>query len=196
MVARQLILLMGGIVGVDSTVGVGSVFWFELSVGVEPQSAAENLRPTRPVIREADKRGLKRTLLYVEDNPANLAFVEQLISRHPDLQLLTAGTGRLGFQMARKDQPEVILMDINLPDISGIEVLKMLRLDPETAHIPVVALSANAMQYDIENGLKAGFLGYLAKPIKIDQFNETIRMALAFAEEGLNTAPIRPGPRA
>ena len=111
-----------------------------------------------------------RTLLYVEDNPANLKVVEQLIARRPDIRLLTAVNGNLGIELARDNQPEVILMDINLPGISGLEALKILREDPTTAHIPIVALSANAMQRDIDKGLQAGFFWYLTKPIKVNEF--------------------------
>ncbi len=190
-VAKQLIQLMGGVIGVESTVGMGSIFWFELSVGVEPQMPAESFSPKRSVPRAAETEGRKRTLLYVEDNPANLSLVEQLVARNHDLRLLTAGTGRLGVKLARANQPEVILMDINLPDISGLEALRILHQDPATAHIPVVAISANAMPYDIENGLHAGFFRYLTKPIKLHEFNETLNAALAFAEEGL--ARVRDG---
>src|SRR5207248_5656302 len=96
-----------------------------------------------------------RTLLYVEDNPANLKLVEQLVARRPTMRLLSALDGNRGIQIARASQPEVILMDINLPGISGIEALNILREDPSTAHIPVLALSANAMPRDIEKGLEA-----------------------------------------
>jgi CheY-like chemotaxis protein len=92
-------------------------------------------------------------LLYVEDNPASMKLVQQLVARHLDIRLLTAVNGTLGIiEVARTDQPMVILMDINLPGISGIEALKVLRQDQVTAHIPVVALSANAMPRDIEAG--------------------------------------------
>jgi CheY-like chemotaxis protein len=86
-------------------------------------------------------------LLYVEDNPANLRLVEQIIARRPDLRLLTEVNGRLGIEAARASQPEMILMDINLPDINGFEALRILRETPATAHIPVVALSANATRW-------------------------------------------------
>ena len=98
------------------------------------------------------------------------------------MRLLSAGDGTLGIELARANQPEVILMDINLPGISGIEALKILREDPATAHIPVVALSANAMPRDIEKGLEAGFFRYLTKPIKVNEFMDTLDVALEFAE--------------
>jgi CheY-like chemotaxis protein len=98
--------------------------------------------------------------------------------------LLSAVDGNRGIELARTCQPDVILMDINLPGISGIEALRILREDPATAHIPVVALSANAIPRDIEKGLQAGFFRYLTKPIKVSDFTDALNVALAFAEEG------------
>jgi len=121
----------------------------------------------------------------VEDNPANLTLVEQLIARRPDLRLLSAGDGATGIELAHAHLPEVILMDINLPGISGIEALNILRADPVTAHITVVALSANAMPHDIEKGLEAGFFRYLTKPIKVVEFMDTLDLALECAETSL-----------
>jgi len=102
----------------------------------------------------------RRTLLYVEDNPANLTLVEELLGRGSDMRLMSARDGKLGIQIARASQPDVILMDINLPGLSGLEALKILREDPVTAHIPIVALSANAMPRDIRKGLEAGFFRF------------------------------------
>ena len=133
-----------------------------------------------------------RTLLYVEDNPANLKLVEQLIARRPDMRLLSARDGTSGIALARIHLPDVILMDINLPGISGIEALKILREDPATAHIPVIALSANAMPRDIEKGLEAGFFRYLTKPIKVNEFMDALDVALEFSETGSDDA-IRTG---
>ncbi|MEI7845138.1 MAG: response regulator [Chloroflexota bacterium] len=127
--------------------------------------------------------GWQPTLLYVEDNPANLKLVEQIIERRPDIRLLTAVNGTSGVELARYSQPDVILMDINLPDISGIEALKILRAGPLTARIPVIALSANAMPRDIKNGLEAGFLRYITKPIKINEFMQALDYALEFVEK-------------
>ncbi|MFZ3253774.1 MAG: response regulator [Syntrophales bacterium] len=121
------------------------------------------------------------TLLYVEDNPANLKLVEQIIAHHPDIRLLIAVNGNSGIELARDNQPDVILTDINLPDINGFEVLKILREDPLTMHIPVIAISANAMQLDIERGLKAGFFRYITKPIKVNKFMEALDVPLKFA---------------
>ena len=123
------------------------------------------------------------TLLYVEDNPANMRLVEQIIVRRPDISLLTAVNGDSGIEIARASLPDLILMDINLPGINGYEALKILRSDPVTAHIPVIAISANAMPLDIERGLKAGFFRYITKPIKVDEFMEALDMALEFTEK-------------
>ena len=111
-----------------------------------------------------------------------------MIARRPDIRLLGAVNGTLGNELARASQPDVILMDINLPGISGIEALKILREDPATAHIPVVALSANAMLSDIEKGLEAGFFSYLTKPIKVNEFMNALDDALKFSEMGLVNA--------
>jgi CheY-like chemotaxis protein len=123
-----------------------------------------------------------RTVLYVEDNPANLELVEQLIARRPDLRMLSAADATLGIEFARAYLPEVILMDIHLPGISGIEAMKILRADPSTAHIPIIALSANAVPRDIERALEAGFFNYLTKPIKVAQFMEVLDVALKHSQ--------------
>jgi CheY-like chemotaxis protein len=179
--SKRVVELMGGEIGVESATGVGSVFWFELNTAAAPQFAVDDVEPAAIPEVPVQPGVPLRTLLYVEDNPANLKLVEQLIARHPDMRLLSAGDGNLGIQLARTHHPDVILMDINLPGISGIEVLRILRDDPATAHIPVVAISANAMPRDIEMGLKAGFLRYLTKPIKISEFMDTLKVALEFA---------------
>jgi PAS domain S-box-containing protein len=176
--SKRLVELMGGVLGVESNVGVGSVFWCELGAAAAPELEAETAKPAAVAHPQAQPGAPLRTLLYVEDNPANLKLVEQLIARRPTMRLLSAVDGNIGIQLARANQPEVILMDINLPGISGIEALKILRADPATAHIPVVALSANAMPRDIEKGLEAGFVSYLTKPIKVKEFMEALDTAL------------------
>jgi PAS domain S-box-containing protein len=185
-VTKQLIELMGGEIGVGSNIGVGSVFWIELAGAGEPElindMPIENELTAYLAIQEPSLIA-PRTLLYVEDNPANMVLIEQLVARRKDLKLITAVDGHLGIQMARAYQPDVILMDINLPGISGYSALSILHKDPLTAHIPVMALSANAMQRDIETGLNAGFFRYMTKPIKVVEFMEALDMALALSLE-------------
>jgi PAS domain S-box-containing protein len=182
MVSKRLVELMGGVIGVESTVGKGSVFWIDLNLTAEPQPAAGAAEPTAVAQAQVQADAQLRTLLYVEDNPANLMLVEDLIARRPDIRLLTAMDGEHGVEIARASRPDVILMDINLPGISGIKALRILAEDPATAHIPVVALSANAIPRDIEKGLEAGFFRYLTKPIKVKEFMDTLDVALKFAK--------------
>jgi len=121
------------------------------------------------------------TLLYVEDNPANVALVAQLIARRGELKFLTAIDGDLGLLLARTCQPAIILMDICLPGKNGYEVLKLLQADPATNFIPVVALSSNAYAHDIAKGIAAGFFRYLTKPYHINELMDALNAALAFA---------------
>jgi PAS domain S-box-containing protein len=181
--SKRLVELMGGLIGVESTVGQGSVFWFELNSAAEPKLAIDTAEPAALAQTQVQHDVARRTLLYVEDNPANLKLIEQLIARRPDIRLLSARDGSLGVQLALTHRPDVILMDINLPGISGIEALRILRADSATAHIPVIALSANAMPRDIERGLQAGFYRYLTKPIKVTEFMQTLEETLEFATQ-------------
>jgi PAS domain S-box-containing protein len=181
-VTKRLVELMGGRIGVESGVGEGSVFWIDMKQSAAPQLAAVDPEAGRAALPHAATNAPKRTLLYVEDNPANLELVEELIARRPDLQLLSAPDAETGIVLARTRDPELILMDINLPGISGIEAMRILRADPATAHIPVVALSANAVPRDIEKGLAAGFFSYLTKPIKVVQFMDALDLALTWAQ--------------
>jgi CheY-like chemotaxis protein len=127
------------------------------------------------------------TLLYIEDNPANLKLVEKLIARRADMHLLTAIDAELGINLARNHQPELILMDINLPGISGTDALHILQQDPLTAHIPVLAISANAMPSDIRKGLEAGFCAYLTKPIDVNEFMEALDITLDYVGKNPGT---------
>ena len=193
--SKRLVELMHGEIGVESTVGAGSVFWFELAAAAPPALPLDEAAPAPVAARPRAKHlAPLRTLLYVEDNPANLKLVEQLIARRPELALLSAGNGSLGVALAREHLPTVILMDINLPGISGFEALRLLRADPVTARIPVLALSANAMPGDIRKGLEAGFFRYLTKPIQVAAFLETVDLALEHARKSAPTAPPPPPP--
>ncbi len=192
-VSKRLVELMNGSIGVESTPGVGSAFWIELAAeetsdvghagsvsGGRGDAAAAEMAPTElPDARAAARPARRRTVLYVEDNPANLRLVEQLILRRSDLRMLSAGDASYGIQIARTAHPDVILMDINLPGMNGFGALRALRTDPATRDIPVIALSVNAYAHDIEKGKQAGFFRYLTKPIHVTEFMATLDEALA-----------------
>jgi signal transduction histidine kinase/ActR/RegA family two-component response regulator len=174
---RRLVEMMGGEIAVESSAGVGSVFSIELDAAVPPTLAVpaqQAARASQPV-REG---GQSHLLLYIEDNPANLRLVEEIVRLRADLRLVSAPDARLGIDLARAHQPEIILMDLNLPGMGGLEALRVLRADPRTADIPVIALTANAMPRDVERGLAAGFFRYLTKPINIPVFNDAIDSTL------------------
>ena len=183
-VSKRLVELMNGEIGVNSTEGVGTEFWVEfdqargtsLVIAASAHDLHEHLKS-----ESLDANAIQHTLLYVEDNLQNLQLVEALIARRPHLRLLTARDGPSGIDLARRQLPAIILMDISLPGMSGLQALKLLREDPATQHIPVLALSANAMASDIEQGLAAGFFRYITKPIKIDAFMDVLDQALAFS---------------
>jgi signal transduction histidine kinase/ActR/RegA family two-component response regulator len=187
---RRLVELMKGEIGVTSTPGVGSVFWIELCTAAPPALApapTPALSPPDPSRTAAADE--PQPVLYIEDNPANLRLVQEILAFRTDLRLLAAPDGHAGLALARTERPALILMDLNLPGMGGFEVLAQLRRDPDTALIPVIALSANAMPRDIERGLSAGFVRYLTKPIAIEQFNEAINGVLAQRAEQERTAP-------
>jgi CheY-like chemotaxis protein len=130
-----------------------------------------------------------KLVLYIEDNADNIVLVEELLSRRVGLQVISSHTGEQGIVLASTRHPDMILMDINLPDMSGLDALKYLRDHSETAQIPVIALSSHAFPHHIEKGMEAGFFRYLTKPFRIDEFMAAVDACLTFSAERHPTPP-------
>ena len=167
--SKRLITLMKGTIGVDSQPSQGSTFYINLPfvkkiphqpIANENTSVFNNMDNTSPQVQ-------RYCVLYIEDNPANARLISSALKLRPDIELLIAETGSLGLEVAMARTPDLILLDINLPDMSGTKVLHELKQNESSRHIPVIAVSANAMPYDIESGLKSGFDNYLVKPVNI-----------------------------
>jgi len=173
-ISKQLIEIMGGNIGYISEPGVGSTFWVDIHLG---DVLSQNNRTTTLLknltIDDTEVDVDCKTILYVEDNPANLRLVNKILSGTPH-KLISAHSGSLGLEMAELYKPDLILLDINLPQLNGYEVIKRIKANENLKHTPVVAISANAMNRDVERGLAAGFDRYLKKPINIREFMSTI----------------------
>ena len=173
--SKRLTEAMGGTMGATSTPGMGSTFFFELPMAEAPGAGQEAAEP------ESLPAGMARgthTLLYIEDNTANLRLVERALGHRPEYSLVSAMQGGLGLDLARQHLPDLVLLDLNLPDILGADVLKALRADPRTEDIPVIVISADATPGQIRNLLAAGAKTYLTKPLDMHQFLEVVDEAL------------------
>ncbi|HSI60921.1 MAG TPA: ATP-binding protein [Ideonella sp.] len=176
-VTKRLVELMKGTIGADSTPGLGSVFWVELPSAASI-SASLDAPAELPVVASDHRDESVRTVLCIEDNPASLKLVEEILRLRSDLRLLSAPDGRLGVALTRAHRPDVVLMDINLPGMSGRDAQVILRNDPRTTDIPVIALTADAMPEAVSRGLAAGFFRYVTKPINVADLTNAIDAAL------------------
>ncbi len=184
-ITKKLTELMGGTIGMNSQPGKGSVFWVEfpsdspLPLKVTPVSDREDM----PMGQNFSELGHEHTILYIEDNPANLRLVTQLLGRRPNIHMWSAHEPLLGLELAAAHNPDLILLDINLPNMNGYEVLKHLQNRKDTRNTPVIAISANAMPGDIKKGIDAGFDDYITKPINVNDLLEAIEKALVTQKE-------------
>jgi CheY-like chemotaxis protein len=167
-ISKRLAELMRGSVGFSSIVGEGSQFWIEVPIhrasAGQPERDAAQVPATSAL---ATATAAQRTIIYVEDNPSNIAFMRDLIGELPSVELVTAPTAEIGLELIRSRLPDVVIMDINLPGISGFDAVKQLREWPETRDIPVVGLSAAALAKDTNRAKEVGFYRYLTKPVKV-----------------------------
>ena len=181
-VTKRLVELMGGTIGVNSTPGVGSAFWIELNAADAAAPRVADIAMRAPTESADDPRSRSNaTVLCVDDNPASLRLVEEILRSRTQIRLLSAPDGRLGVELARAHLPQAILMDNNMPFLTGREAQAILSRDPLTANIPVIALTANAMPDAITQGLAAGFFRYLTKPIDVGELLEAVDSALEFS---------------
>lgn len=177
---QRLVHAMHGSIGVNSTLGNGSTFWLDLPQSKSPlQTLADSRSASTTELQIAED---SRRILYIEDNFSNVTLVDQMLAERPAIELMTAMQGRVGLELARQHTPDLILLDLHLPDIPGWQVLAQLKADQLTRGIPVVVISADATSPQIKRLLSAGARAYLTKPLDIPEFFRVIDEALAPAE--------------
>jgi CheY-like chemotaxis protein len=177
-ITKRLAELMRARVGFESSAGVGSTFWIDLPLYAEPIVVSSTLRAKDDNGTSRSVRGRRHTIAYIEDNPSNIAFMQDLIEELDGVTLLTIPTAEVGIEVVRDQRPDVVIMDINLPGMSGYEATQKLAEWPETKHIPVIALTAAAMTGDRNRYADAGFYRYFTKPVNVAELLATLEQLL------------------
>ena len=168
--SKGLVQLMGGEVGVESTVDEGSTFWVSLQLAEDPAKAVQLVPDAPSAVAAATIPQQPRTVLYIEDNLSNLQLLQRILATRPGIKLVEAMQGRLGLDLAREHHPDLILLDLQLPDLSGEEALLRLQAEPETRQIPVVVISADATRDRAAHLLASGARAYVTKPLDVREF--------------------------
>jgi PAS domain S-box-containing protein len=178
-ITRRLAALMGGRVAFESTPGKGSRFWIDLPIHAEHAGASRTPIPERTLGSVLSAEGKQRSIIYVEDNPSNIEFMRELVAELERVNLVTVPTAEVGVELVRDRRPDLVIMDINLPGMSGYEATRLLKTWPETRDIPVIALTAAAMTGDRKRFSDAGFYRYLTKPVRVAELMEVLEELLA-----------------
>jgi len=177
-ITKQIIELLGGQIGFESEANEGSLFWVDVPVSVNSLEVAENsISPIEQSVHKQMRNGSAK-ILYVEDNPSNLTLMSEVIAQLDDIEMEAAESAEIAFDQITKSRPNLIIMDINLPGLDGIEAIKKLKQDEDTKSIPIIALSAAAMPNQVKRGKDAGFLEYITKPIKVEEIQNAIKKHL------------------
>jgi len=179
-ITKKLVELMDGQIGVESIKNQGSNFWVEFPYLQNETNSVTETKSDKKETSESRLKPLKSNykILYIEDNPANLRLVKQVLDNYTEITFIDASEAFLGIELAISHQPDLILMDINLPGMDGFSALEKLQDNKKTSQIPVIAISANAMPEDIQKGNKAGFIDYITKPIDVEKLLEVINNSL------------------
>src|SRR5947209_2313642 len=176
--SQRLMDAMGGSIGVESAVGKGSTFWIELPLAKSPLERFPRDGAANGA-RQPSSEPASRSILYIEDNLSNLALIEQMLAERPGTALLTCMQGKVGLDLARQHTPDLILLDLHLPDLDGHEVLRQLKSLDTTRDVPVVVISADATASQIDRLMKAGAMAYLTKPLDVVEFFRVVDQTTA-----------------